>query len=225
MRKILLSATAVLAITLAGASQPARAASEEASLIDRARLTVDNLRTDAEFGNARHLLARARGVLIFPSLIKGGFFAGGEGGSGVLLVRTGSGWSDPAFYTMGSASFGLQIGIEQAEVVVLALTQRGLDALRRDEFKIGVNAGVAVVTLGSGAEADTTAAAGADIVVWASATGAYAGISINGSVIKPRPEWNAAYYGRPETVAAILSQRPATRPEADELRRDLTRVN
>jgi len=220
---VLAGAAMMIAATLAAPA--ARAASDEGTLVSRARIVVDDLKTDQEFGNARSLLHRARAVLIVPQLVKGGFFFGGEGGSGVLLARTATGWSDPAFYTMASASFGLQIGLQSAEVVMLVMSEKGLNALMSDQFKIGADAGLTVVTLGSNAELATTAAARADIVAWASSSGAYAGITINGSIVKPRESWNEAYYGRTLSPRQIITAPAGVAREAVDLRRDLRSVS
>ena len=224
MNRILaLAPAALLALSLFSGTA-ARAASDQANLVDRARITVDDLKKDKEFGNALDLMRRARGVLIVPALVKGGFFVGGEGGDGVLLERNGEGWSDPAFYTLFSASFGLQIGLEQSEVIMFVMNDRAMTAVLRNEFKIGADAGLAVVTLGSNAEIATTSAAGADIVLWASSTGAYAGLTLNGSIIKPRDAWNAAYYGRPVSVGDIVRRDEVKNLEANALRRDLASI-
>ena len=91
----------------------ARAQSDQQALVDRSLQTIEDLRHDKAFGNARQLMHHARAVLIVPRLFKGGFIVGGEGGNGVLLARgPGGSWSDPAFYGLGSASFGLQAGLE-----------------------------------------------------------------------------------------------------------------
>ncbi len=201
---------AACAMLLATAVAPmAHAASEQQNLIDRARLTIDDVHKDKAFGNAPALLRTARAILVVPRLYKGGFFVGGEGGDGVLLARTPHGWSEPAFYAIGSASFGLQIGLEQSEVVMFIMTEKALNAVMKNEFKIGANAGLAVVTLGSGVGAATTSAAGADIVVWASSSGAYAGVTLDGSIIKARPDWDRDYYGRTMTNQEILYDRHA----------------
>lgn len=200
----------------------ALAASDQQDLIEHARITLDDLRKDKEFGNGSQLMRRAKGVMIVPSLIKGGFFLGGEGGTGVLLTRgAGHDWSYPAFYTLASASFGLQIGGEEAELIVFALTEKGLQAFMKDQFKIGAQAGLAVVTLGSTAEADTTSALNADLVVWSSSSGAYAGLTLNGSIIKPRDSWNHAYYGKDITPAGIVNRHAVTNHGADALRANL----
>jgi lipid-binding SYLF domain-containing protein len=201
-RPMLAAAGAFLALTLANA--PARADSDDQATVDHATGTLQDLRRDKEFGNARDLLHRARAVLIAPRIFKAGFFFGGEGGSAVLLARTPRGWSDPAFYTIASASFGLQIGAQESEMIVLVMSDKALHALMRNKVKLGANAGIAVVTLGSTAEGATTSNVGADLVVWASASGAYAGISLDGSVIEPSGDANASYYGRAVTPGDIV---------------------
>ena len=182
----------------------AHAATDQQTLVDRARITIDDLHRDPAFGNAKDLMHRARGILIVPRLYKAGFFFGGEGGKGVLMVHNGSGaWSAPAFYTIGSASWGLQIGLEQSEMVIFLMTPRAVDAVMHDHFKIGADAGIAVATLGSNVEGAVTAG-GPDLISWASSSGAYAGISINGSVIASNPDDNAAYYQRPISAQQII---------------------
>jgi lipid-binding SYLF domain-containing protein len=215
-----------LAGTILLATNPARAASDAANLVDRARITVDDLRKDKEFGNAVSLMRSAKGVLIVPSLVKGGFFFGAEGGEGVLLTRgAGNNWSYPAFYTLASASFGLQIGLEQSELVVFVMSDKAMNAFMQNEVKLGAEAGLAVVTLGSTGEVATTTAGSADIVVWSSASGAYAGLTLNGSVVKPRDSWNDSYYGHTESVADIVTRHAATNPGADGLRTALASVH
>jgi lipid-binding SYLF domain-containing protein len=89
-----------------------------------------------------------------------------------LLVRGANGWSDPAFYTIASASFGLQIGAEESEMIVFVMSDHALNALMQNKVKLGANAGLAVATLGSTVEGATTTNVGADLIVWASASGA-----------------------------------------------------
>ena len=201
----------------------ARAATEQQNLVEESRIALDHLKHDKEFGNARDLLKRARAVLVIPNLVKAGFFLGGEGGDGVMLARSARGtWTDPAFYTMASASFGLQIGIQQAEVVMVIMTDKALTALEQDQFKFGAQAGIAVVTLGSSAQAATsTALDSADIIVWSSSSGAYAGLTLEGSLVKPRDSYNEAFYGRPIAVREILNMGEGHNASADGLRKGL----
>jgi len=139
----LASATAVAAMVTA---LPARADSDTAELLHDANRVVTHMRHDPAFKEARDMLDGARAVYIVPKLVKGGFIFGAEGGDGVLLRRTGHGWSSPKFYGMGSGSFGLQIGLEQAELVFIINSDRALRGIEGGNFKIGANAGVTVVT-------------------------------------------------------------------------------
>jgi lipid-binding SYLF domain-containing protein len=192
----LAAATALTALVFAAPAQ----ASDKGELLHDANTTVNALKHDPAFGTARTMLQNARAVYIVPKLVKGGFIFGAEGGDGVLLRRTGKGWSEPSFYGMGSASFGLQAGLEQAELVFIINSDRALSGIEHGNFKLGAGAGLTVVNLSSGAEGATTAHGG-DIVVWTSGTGAYAGISFNGSIIGPDKDMNAGPKGGPEAEA------------------------
>src|SRR3546814_1574062 len=112
-------------------------------------------------------MRRAKAVMIFPSLLKGAFFIGGEGGSGVLLTRDPQGnWSNPAFYTMGTVSFGLQFGGQSSEAILVVMTDAGLNAIIEDQVKLGADLSAAAGPIGVGASAATTTAAGADIYTY-----------------------------------------------------------
>ena len=183
----------------------ARAQTDELATIQGAEKVLRDLRTDKAFGNARQLMRTAHGVMIVPNLLKGGFFVGGEGGQGVIMARThGGGWGQPAFYVIGAASFGLQIGAEAAEVVLFIMTQKGLDGVLRDEFKIGAQAGISVVTLGSNVEGAIGGATPPDIVAWSSATGLYGGLTVDGSIIRAEPNKNSTFYGKKVTPRDVL---------------------
>jgi len=206
-RRTAISSLALASLCLAF---PVRAdtASDRERLLDQATETVLHLRNDPAFGQARTMLQGAEAVYIVPRLVKGGFIFGAEGGDGVLLHRTGRGWSEPRFYGMGSASFGLQAGLEKAELVFIINSKRALRGIEKGEVKLGAGAGLTVVTLSAGAEGATTTHGG-DIVVWTSATGAYGGLTFNGSVIKQDKEMNEV---------------PATGPAAQRLRKRLASI-
>lgn len=198
-----------------------QASGEQQQLIDKARGVVQDLKKEPAFGNSPELLRRARAVLIVPNLIKAGFFVGGEGGRGVMMARTANGWSDPAFYNLGSGSFGLQIGVQSAEVVMFVMSDKALHALMNNQVTLGAKAGLAVLNVGSNVEAGATTNMDADVIVWASAQGAYAGVTVEGSVVDPSEEWNAAYYGRAVAPEAILRHNAVSAPGAVALRNEL----
>lgn len=207
MLKALIKLASVATLAAAAFALPAQAG-DKADLLQDANRTVSHLRSDPAFGTARTMLQGAEAVYIVPKLVKGGFIFGAEGGDGVLLKRTGKGWSTPRFYGMGSASFGLQAGLQQAELVFIINSRRALAGIEKGEVKLGAGAGITVVTLSSGAEGATTTHGG-DIVVWTSGTGAYAGLTFNGTVIKQDKDMN---------------EEPATGPAAKALQRNLASI-
>jgi lipid-binding SYLF domain-containing protein len=156
-------------------------------------------------------------VFIAPSLLKGAFIFGASGGSGVFLARgKGAQWSGPAFYTLGGASFGLQIGGQSSEVVLVAMTERGVTALLSTSAKLGGDAGVAVGPIGIGASA-ATANLSADIISFSRAKGLYGGLSLDGAVVAVRESLNDAYYGKKVNPTGILIRHEVTNPQATKL--------
>jgi len=174
-------------------------------LVDKAKLTFETFTVAREMEGFRKLVKDARGVFITPQILKGAFIIGASGGSGVLLVRenkTGQ-WTGPAFYTIGEASFGLQIGGEASEVILLIMTERGVTALLSSSVKLGADIGVAVGPVGVGVDA-STANLSADIISFARSKGLYGGISVEGAVVKVREGLNKSYYGKKVTPTDIL---------------------
>jgi lipid-binding SYLF domain-containing protein len=125
MIRSLAKLASVAAIAAVAFIAPAQA-SDKTELLRDANGVVNDLRHDPAFGTARNMLQNAEAIYIVPKLVKAGFIFGAEGGEGVLLHRTGRGWSTPRFYDMGSASFGLQIGLEQAKLVFIINSKRAL---------------------------------------------------------------------------------------------------
>jgi SH3 domain-containing YSC84-like protein 1 len=193
-------------------------------LVDRSRVTFSEFMRDPDLTWLHQNIDHARGVLIFSQVLKGGFIFGGSGGTGVLLVRddrTG-GWSQPAFYTIGSATFGFQIGGEAAEVVVLAMNQKAVDTLLSSSFKVGGDASVAVGPMGIGAKANTSIpAVTADFVAFMKTRGLYGGLNFEGSVIAVRNDLNDVYYGKPVSPADIIERHGVSNPKSAELREAL----
>jgi len=209
-------ALAVL-IGFSAAPPPASAASraEAQDMVNRARRTIRNFAADPDMVWFRDNIGRARGVLIVPTSVKAGFILGGSGGAGGLLARSprSGRWSYPAFYRMGSVTFGLQIGGEVSEMVLMVMTQRGINAFLSTEFKIGGDISVAVGPVGAGAKAQT-----ADIIAFARTKGVYGGINIEGSAITINDSANSNYYGRPVSPVDILIRRRVRNRGADGLR-------
>lgn len=217
------TATAALA-TLLLAPGMAAAQNDQQALVDRATLTVNELLGGEHGADARQVLRRARAVMIFPRVFRGGFILGGEGGSGVLLARDGAGnWSSPAFYGLGAGSLGLQIGVQDSQVMLFIMNDKALNAILQSQFKFGADAAISIATVGAGISGGTTAALRADVVSVAKSRGLYAGVSLEGSILARRNEENAAYYGRSVSAEQIVLTMEAHNPGSDNLRAALIR--
>ncbi|MBI0535548.1 hypothetical protein D9599_08190 [Roseomonas sp. KE2513] len=227
MRRTMMLLGMVAGLALTALPGAARAQSEMQGLVDRATLTVQEMLTEGDPNATRdvtRLLGQARAVVICPRLFRAGFIFGGQGGDCVLTARDGAGsWSSPAFYTIGSASFGFQIGIQDAQVMMLILTNKGLNAVMDSQVKLGADASVALATIGGGIAGATTTAVGADIVSYARTRGLYAGISLEGSLLSSRSDFNSGYYGRAVATRQIVVDMQAHNPAADPLRAALMR--
>lgn len=217
----LLFAAVVALIATQGA---ARAQTEQQTLVDRSALVLQEMLGEQNGAEARALLKNAKGAMVCPRVFKAGFFIGGQGGYCALVGRNASGqWSGPAFYTMGSGSFGFQIGVQDAQMIFIVLTEKGLQALLDSQFKFGADASVAVANIGAGVSGSTTAALRADIVSFATARGLFAGISLEGSLLSTRSDWNQAYYGKTigahQIVIGMEGQNPGAAPLQEMLSR------
>jgi lipid-binding SYLF domain-containing protein len=194
------------------------------ALVDRARVTFSDFIRDPNYIWFRENIDHAAGVLIFPQVIKGGFIWGGSGGTGVLLVRdekTGK-WSGPAFYTIGSVTFGLQIGGEASEVVILAMTRKAINSLLSSSFKLGGDVSIALGPIGAGAKANADIPnVTADFISFAKSKGLYAGLNLEGAVVAVRDSLNQAYYGKDVRPSNIVMKQDVNNRRSAELREAL----
>jgi len=172
---------------------------------------------DFQGSGASRYLTRAKAIIIVPSLVKVGFILGGQGGDAVLLRRNGKIWSYPAFYSMGSPSFGIQAGIDSAQVVLLIMTDRALKAVEQDRFKLGSEAGLAIFMAGGNAGDPSYQE---DIIGWARADGLYAGVAVNDSTLQQEPRWNSEYYDREYPIEDVFAGKVCN-SDADTLRKAL----
>ncbi len=222
-RTVLSGTVAAFAVSLLPGSA-ARADAKRQSLVDQCLASARKVLSGKDYPDAVKLMGNARGVLIIPELVQGGFIVGAAGGRGVLVGRTSpNNWSYPSFYGMGSGSFGLQIGGKVSEIVFIIRTEKGLEAIMNHKFKFGAEAGVTMVAVGAGFEGATTAALGADIVAFSNSAGLFAGASIEGSYLDADNDWNALYYGPGANTRAIVIDRKFTNPGAEPLRQFLAK--
>lgn len=215
-KKYLLSITLViLSLSLTAFQAFGEDFSKPDELVLNSEAVFKSFMADTNMEWFQNNVSKAKGIFILPRMLRGGFIFGGAGGSGALLAQnreTGK-WSYPAFYTMGSVSFGLQIGADATEIILLVMTDRGMEAMLSKEFKLGGDVTLAAGPLGRSAKAQT-----ADILAYGRSKGAFAGLAIDGAVIAPRYEWNNTYYGKEVLLVDILINQTVSNPKAENLR-------
>lgn len=167
-------------------------------------------------------IAKARGIFIVPQMLRGTFLIGQSGGTGVLLARdpVSGKWSYPGFYTIDAVSTGLQIGADASEIILLVMTERGMQAMLRPQFRINSDIVVAAGSRGAG-----TSQRSADIIAYArSMRGIISGVSLAGSVIAPQSTLNTAFYGKPVRLEDILVRQQVSNYTAGSLRRRIMKA-
>ena len=181
-----------------------KALADAQATVERAEGALANLTSrDERLARVQPHLRKARAVIIFPGLFKGGFIFGVRGGTGVMLVRQNDGsWSAPSFISITGGDFGFFAGGEVSEVLMTVMNDGALDALLRRRVNLGGDVSVAAVEFGVGAGASTTANFRGDVLAFAETAGLYGGFALTGGVVFPRREMNQAYYG------AIAAQDP-----------------
>jgi lipid-binding SYLF domain-containing protein len=220
-----IAALATMTLCLGGVPAWADDAQEARQIAEKARLTVEEFQADKDMETIRELAKKAKGMLILPQMIRAAFIVGGSGGSGVLVARdekTGQ-WRGPSFHTLGGASFGFQAGADAAEVIILAMTERGVTKLLTPQVKLGADVSVAAGPVGGGATA-ATAGLSADLISYSKAKGLYGGFSVDGSVVGVRTALNQAYFGKPVTPTDILVTGAVKSPQADALMGAVTKL-
>jgi SH3 domain-containing YSC84-like protein 1 len=210
--------TAATALLLGAAPARADDAQDARQLVEKSKLTVETFQADPNMGSLRDLAKKAKGMLILPQMLRGAFIVGASGGSGVLVARDAKSgqWRGPAFHTLGGASFGFQAGADAAEVIILAMTERGVTKLLSPQVKLGADISVAAGPVGAGAAA-ATAGLSADLVSYSVAKGLYGGFSVDGAVVGVRTALNQAYFGKAVTPADILIKGSVKNPHATAL--------
>lgn len=206
---------------------PSHAAESEVSeILLEAEATTQRIFGSEQFPELNRAFKDAVGVVIVPRLLKGGFIIGGEYGDAVLLAKRQDGsWSYPAFYTVGGGSLGLQIGVKDSQMILVIRTHTGMEALLKDQFKAGAEAGVVVGTLGGSIEGSSTTAIGADILAFSLDRGLFGGGALEGSVFAKRSDLNAQFYGQALDPRDIVINGKGRNAEADSLRNRLRKFN
>jgi lipid-binding SYLF domain-containing protein len=179
--------------------------SEEVELVQKSMEVLRDLTKVPEDGIPRELLARAEGIVVIPSLVKGGFIVGGKHGKGLISAKSASGeWSAPAVVKMTGGSIGWQIGVESVDLVLLVMNKKGIDQMLQDKFQIGGDLSVAAGPVGRNAAAATNAQANAGLLAYSRAKGLFAGATLEGSALHADGDDNEALYGREIGVKEIV---------------------
>jgi SH3 domain-containing YSC84-like protein 1 len=200
----------VLAGALALASGNLCVASGRQDSLERLAMSSNTLHAMAnapDKGIPEEVLASAKCIVVVPHLVKGGFILGAEHGRGIATCRTSSGWSAPAFISIGGGSWGLQIGVEGVDLVMLVMNDGGLQHLLSSKFKIGGDASASGGPVGRHASAGTDWKLNTEILTYSRSKGAFAGITLNGAVVEQDDDSTIAIYGRNASFHSILAGR------------------
>lgn len=209
--------TVVCAVLLAASSAFAALTAEEAKRLTEAGAVLTELRNAPDKGIPEDLWNKAECVIVIPSIKKAAFGVGGEYGKGVMSCRHDREWSSPLFMTLAKGSWGLQIGAEQIDLVMLLMNRRGLDKLLEDKVSLGADASVAAGPVGRAGSAATDAQLHAEMLAYSRSEGVFAGIDLSGGVLRPDKDANHNGYGPNVTAREIVSgPRPVTRLAAAE---------
>jgi lipid-binding SYLF domain-containing protein len=196
MKKLLLL---TLIVSLSAFSFAADEQEKEAKVADRvqaAAMVLDEIQGAPDKGIPQEVLGSAECVAVMPSMLKGGFIVGAKYGRGLASCRTPKGWSAPAFFTVTGGSVGWQIGGQAVDVVMLIMNKDGMKHLLSSEFALGADASVAAGPVGRHAEGNTDWKMRAEVLTYSRARGLFAGVSLNGAVIKQDKDSTREFYGR-----------------------------
>ena len=195
-------------VVLASLSSAAWAAGERDKIVDRveaAGTVLDEIMAAPDKGIPEEVIGSAQCIGVVPSLLKGGFIVGAAYGKGAVTCRTEKGWSAPAFFRVEGGSFGLQIGGQAVDLVMLVMNEKGMRNLLSSKFKIGADASAAAGPVGRHAEAATDWKMRAELLTYSRARGLFAGISLEGSVVKQDRDDTRTFYGRMVSFRSILT--------------------
>jgi SH3 domain-containing YSC84-like protein 1 len=201
-RTLAVLAAAVLVSTLAVAAEEP---SEQVKRMDAAATVLDEIMGTPDKGIPEELLDSAKCVAVIPSMVKIGFVFGGRHGRGIATCRTTSGWSAPAPFTVTGGSWGLQIGGEAVDVVMLVMNDQGMEKMLSSKFKIGADASAAAGPVGRHVEGTTDWKMRAEVLTYSRARGAFAGLTVNGASITQDKDGTRILYGRMIPSADILT--------------------
>lgn len=203
MKKQLMVLSAVLGVaTMGWADSPKEAANDR---LDNAANVLREVMAAPDKGIPDEVLEHAKCIAVVPHMIKGGFVFGAEGGRGVATCRTASGWSAPSFFAITGGSWGLQIGVEGVDLVMIIQSDKGMQHLLSSKFQIGGDASAAAGPVGRHASAETDWKMNAEILTYSRAKGVFAGLTLNGAAVRTDDDAMKAVYGADVTSHEVLA--------------------
>lgn len=212
-----LFASLVMLAPLSLAKPADEGAKDERNRLENAGTVIQEI-LDVPDNIPQDLLDKARCVVVLPSVLKAAFVVGGSYGRGVMVCRTGRDfngpWGAPAMYALEGGSVGFQIGGEATDFVILVMNNRGMSSLLHSKVKLGADASIAAGPKGRTASADTDAYMRAEMLSYSRARGVFAGVSLEGTTLRPDGDANARLYGQGITAAAIVEESKVEAPEA-----------
>jgi lipid-binding SYLF domain-containing protein len=211
--------TSLLLISLLGLiGTYAFAGSDREETVERMQKSVDVLQSimaTPDKGIPEEVLSGAKCIVVVPNLIKGGFIVGAKHGRGVATCRTSEGWSAPAFVSVGGGSWGLQIGVEGVDLVMLVMNDHGLQHLLSSKFELTGESSVAAGPVGRHASAGTDWTLNTEVLTYSRSKGVFAGLTLEGAVVEQDNDSTRAIYGKQIIFRNILSGKAATPRSAD----------
>ena len=196
----------LVALFCLGAASTAWAETREdvQNRLDNATLVLHQIMSAPDKGIPEEVLEHARCIAIVPHMIKAGFVFGGENGKGVVTCRTAAGWSAPAFFAITGGSWGLQIGVEGVDLVMIFQGDKGMQRLEDAKFQLGADASAAAGPVGRHATADTDWKLNTELLTYSRAKGAFAGLTLTGADIRRDDDSMNAFYGNDVSTHRVL---------------------
>jgi lipid-binding SYLF domain-containing protein len=173
--------------------------------LDKAATVLHEVMSTPDRGIPQEVMEHAKCVAVVPHMVKGGFVFGAEGGRGVATCRTDNGWSAPAFFAVTGGSWGLQIGVEGIDLVMVFQNDEGMKKLLASKFKVGADASAAAGPVGRHASADTDWKMNAEILTYSRAKGAFAGLTLSGASVRPDEDSMKTVYGPEVSFRSVLT--------------------
>src|SRR5437016_4034256 len=211
MKKLL---SLLLTVSLSGFAAAAEDKSDVQKRLDNSATVLQEIAAAPDKGIPEEVLNGAQCVAIVPHMVKAGLGIGGQHGRGVATCKNTQGWSAPSFFTISGGSFGLQIGAEGVDLVMLFMNEKGMQALLSNKFQVGGDASAAAGPVGRQATAGTDWKLQSPILTYSRSKGAFAGISLNGSVLKQDTDATKALYGQEMSTQQLLAGQVPAPPEA-----------